>query len=64
MGPLYTDMIKANPNDMDLGGEVRLLMHVFGKNSCPTVITVLCKKYPNDFELGEKFRDFVNKRKQ
>jgi hypothetical protein len=63
MGPLYTDMIKANPNNMDLGGEIRLLMQAFGKNSCPTVINVLCKKYPNDFELGEKFREFVNKRK-
>jgi hypothetical protein len=63
MGPLYNDIIKTNPNDMDLGGEVRLLMQAFGKNSCPTVIKVLCERYPNDFELGEKFREFVNKKK-
>ena len=59
MGPLYADMIKANPNDMDLGSEVRLLMHAFGKNSCPTVITVLCERYPNDMELGGQFREFI-----
>ncbi len=64
MGPLYSDMIKSNPNDLDLGTEVRLLMHTFGKKSCPAGITVLCEKYPNDFELGAKFREFANKLKK
>ena len=63
MGPLYSDMIKSNPNDSDLGAEVRLLMHAFGKKSFPTVITVLCEKCPNDFALGAKFREFANKLK-
>ena len=58
MGPLYNEMVKNNLNDSDLGKEVRLLNQAFGENSCPTLITVLCERYPNDFELGEKFREF------
>lgn len=58
---LFQEIIDANPNDFELGAEVRSLNKALKDHSH---LNMLCEKYPNDQILGEEFRkfnDIINK---
>lgn len=57
MGPIFKDLYKLYPNDMDLGSQCRILCkHLNHKG-----LIEMSKKYPNDMELGSELRKELTK---
>jgi hypothetical protein len=52
MGPLFKDLLDNYPNDMELGGQIRVL----GKMLNHRGFLSLSGKYPNDMDLGRYAR--------
>lgn len=52
MGPIFKELLILYPNDMDLGGHVRVL----GKLMKHRGFMSMSEKYPNDMELGSEAR--------
>lgn len=51
METIIKDLIKQNPNDYDLGKQVRM-----NRDSASNSFKILIKENPNDYDLGKEVR--------